>query len=33
MDLQGGIVNCSVHRNGRKLDELMVEASGDSLKE
>lgn len=33
MDIQSGIVNCSVYRDGRKLDELTVDAISDVLKE
>lgn len=33
MDTKSGIVNCSVYRNGRKLDELPVDSISDVLKE
>ena len=33
MDTKSGIVNCSVYRNGRKLNELAVDAISDVLKE
>ena len=33
MNTESGIVNCSVYRNGRKLDDLTVDAISDVLKE
>ena len=33
MDTRTGIVNCSVYRKGRKLDELTVDGISDVLKE
>jgi len=33
MSTESGIVNCSVYRSGRKLDDLTVDAISDVLKE
>jgi magnesium transporter len=33
MDTQSGIVNCSVYRNGKRLDDLTIDAISDVLKE
>ena len=33
MDMQTGIVNCSVYRNGKKLDDVTVDAISDVLKD
>lgn len=33
MDIESGIINCSVYRSGRKLDELTIDAISEVLKE